>query len=102
LSNKEKNMKIRPLADRVLVRRSEEEAMTAGGIALPSSAQEKATEGVVVAVGPGKVADNGQSVPMGVKVGDHVLYGKYAGTELKLDGEDLIIMNESDIMGVKE
>ncbi len=95
-------MKIRPLADRVLVRRSEEEAMTAGGIALPSSAQEKATEGVVVAVGPGKIADNGQIVPMGVKVGDHVLYGKYAGTELKLDGEDLIIMNESDIMGVKE
>ena len=95
-------MKIRPLADRVLVRRSEEEAMTAGGIALPSSAQEKATEGVVVAVGPGKLADNGQVVPVGVKVGDHVLYGKYAGTELKLDGEDLIIMNESDIMGVKE
>ncbi len=95
-------MKIRPLADRVLVRRSEEEAMTAGGIALPSSAQEKATEGVVVAVGPGKVADNGQVVPMGVKAGDHVLYGKYAGTELKVDGEDLIMVNESDIMGVKE
>ena len=95
-------MSIRPLGDRVLVRQAEETSMTAGGIALPSSAQEKATEGVVIAVGKGKVADNGQVIPMNVKVGDHVLYGKYAGTELKVDGEELMVMREDDIMGVKE
>ena len=95
-------MSIRPLGDRVIVRRSEETSMTAGGIALPSSAQEKATEGVVVAVGAGKVANNGNVIPMNVKIGDHVLYGKYSGTELKIDGEELIVMREEDIMGIKE
>ena len=95
-------MSIRPLGDRVIVRRSEETSMTAGGIALPSSAQEKATEGVVVAVGAGKVADNGNVIPMNVKIGDLVLYGKYSGSELKIDGEELIVMREEDIMGIKE
>ena len=95
-------MSVRPLSDRVLVRRSEDTNMTSGGIALPSSAQEKATEGVIVAVGNGKVADNGQVIPMTVKIGDHVLYGKYSGTELKVDGEELIMMREEDIMGIRE
>ena len=95
-------MSIRPLGDRVIVRRSEETSMTAGGIALPSSAQEKATEGVVVAVGAGIVADNGNVIPMNVKIGDLVLYGKYSGSELKIDGEELIVMREEDIMGIKE
>ena len=94
-------MSLNPLGNRVLVCSSEAESMTAGGIALPGSAQQKATEGKVVAVGPGAVTDHGQLVPMNVKVGDVVVYGKYAGTELKVDGQDLMIMNETDILAVK-
>ena len=95
-------MKIRPLHDRVIVKRVEEERTTAGGIVLPGSAAEKPSQGKVLAVGNGKVLDNGEVRPMDVKVGDRVLFGKYAGSEVKVDGEDLIVMREEDIMGVLE
>ncbi|WAR44234.1 co-chaperone GroES [Methylomonas rapida] len=93
-------MKIRPLHDRVVVKRVEEETKTAGGIVLPGSAAEKPSEGEVLAVGEGKALDNGQVRPMAVKVGDKVLFGKYSGTEVKVDGEQYIIMREDDIMGI--
>ncbi|MEF3075057.1 co-chaperone GroES [Methylobacter sp. Wu1] len=93
-------MKIRPLHDRVIVKRVEEETTTAGGIVLPGSAAEKPSQGVVLAVGNGKVLDNGDVRPLDVKVGDKVLFGKYAGNEVKVDGEELIVMREEDIMGV--
>ena len=93
-------MKLRPLQDRVLVRRVEPEAKTAGGIFIPDTAQEKPTEGEVVAVGPGMRDEEGEVQPLGVKSGDRVLFGKWSGTEVKLDGEDLMIMKETDIMGV--
>ncbi|MCQ8180838.1 co-chaperone GroES [Methylomonas sp. SURF-1] len=93
-------MKIRPLHDRVVVKRVEEETKTAGGIVLPGSAAEKPSEGEVLAVGSGKPLDNGQVRPMAVKVGDKVLFGKYSGTEVKVDGEQYIVMREEDIMGV--
>jgi len=93
-------MKIRPLHDRVIVKRVEEETTTAGGIVLPGSAAEKPSQGVVLAVGNGKVLDNGEVRPLDVKVGDKVLFGKYAGNEVKVDGEELIVMREEDIMGV--
>lgn len=93
-------MKIRPLNDRILVKRLEGEAKTAGGIIIPDSAKEKPAEGEVVAVGPGKLNDAGQRVEMGVKVGDRVLFSKYGGTDVKLDGEDYLIMREDDILGV--
>jgi len=93
-------MKIRPLHDRVVVKRVEEETNTAGGIVLPGSAAEKPSEGEVLAVGEGKALDNGQVRPMAVKVGDKVLFGKYSGTEVKVDGEQYIIMREDDIMGI--
>jgi len=93
-------MKIRPLHDRVVVKRVEEETKTAGGIVLPGSAAEKPSEGEVLAVGEGKPLDNGQVRPMAVKVGDKVLFGKYSGTEVKVDGEQYIIMREDDIMGI--
>ncbi|MGR8933348.1 MAG: co-chaperone GroES [Gammaproteobacteria bacterium] len=95
-------MKIRPLHDRVIVKRVEEERTTAGGIVLPGSAAEKPSQGKVLAVGNGKVLDNGDVRPMDVKVGDRVLFGKYAGSEVKVDGEELIVMREEDIMGVLE
>lgn len=95
-------MKIRPLHDRVIVKRVEEERTTAGGIVLPGSAAEKPSQGKVLAVGNGKVLDNGEVRPMDVKVGDRVLFGKYAGSEVKVDGEELIVMREEDIMGVLE
>ena len=95
-------MKIRPLYDRVVVRRKEEEATSAGGIVLPGSAQEKPNEGEVVAVGDGKVLDNGEQRALAVKVGDKVLFGKYAGTEVKLGGQDRLILREDDILGVIE
>ncbi len=95
-------MKIRPLHDRVVVRRMAEETMTASGIVIPDSATEKPSEGEVLAVGKGKVNDSGNVTPLDVKVGDKVLFGKYAGQEVKVDGEDVIMMNESDIMGVLE
>ena len=93
-------MKIRPLHDRVIVKRVEEETTTAGGIVLPGSAAEKPSQGVVLAVGNGKLLDNGEVRPLDVKVGDKVLFGKYAGNEVKVDGEELIVMREEDIMGV--
>lgn len=95
-------MKIRPLHDRVVVRRMAEETMTASGIVIPDSATEKPSEGEVVAVGKGKVNDSGNVTPLDVKVGDKVLFGKYAGQEVKVDGEEVVMMNESDIMGVLE
>jgi chaperonin GroES len=93
-------MKIRPLNDRVLVKRLEGEEKTAGGIIIPDSAKEKPAEGEVVAVGPGKLNDAGQRVALQVKEGDRVLFSKYGGTEVKLDGEDYLIMREDDILGV--
>ncbi|MDO8954382.1 MAG: co-chaperone GroES [Gammaproteobacteria bacterium] len=95
-------MKIRPLHDRVLVRRAEEETTTAGGIVLPGSATEKPIKGEVVAVGKGKILENGTVRPLDVKIGDTVYFGKYAGTELKVDGEELLMMREEDIMGIVE
>ena len=93
-------MSFRPLHDRVLVRRVEAEEKTAGGIIIPDSAKEKPAEGEIVAVGTGDRAENGTITPMDVKVGDRVLFGKWSGTEVKVDGEDLLIMKESDILGV--
>jgi chaperonin GroES len=95
-------MAFRPLGDRVLVRRVEEEEKTKGGIIIPDTAKEKPQEGEVLAVGPGGRDDAGKLVPMDVKVGDRILFGKWSGTEVKLDGEDLLIMKESDILGVLE
>jgi chaperonin GroES len=93
-------MKLRPLQDRVLIRRVEPEAKTAGGIFIPDTAQEKPMEGEVVAVGPGERDEAGKLHPLDVKSGDRVLFGKWSGTEVKIDGEDLMIMKEADIMGV--
>ncbi|MEA3278325.1 MAG: co-chaperone GroES [Pseudomonadota bacterium] len=95
-------MKIRPLHDRVVVRRMEEERTSAGGIVIPDSATEKPVQGEVIAVGHGKVLDSGETRPLDLKVGDRVLFGKYSGTEVKLEGEDYLIMREEDIMGVVE
>ncbi len=93
-------MSFRPLHDRVLVRRVEAEEKTAGGIIIPDTAKEKPMEGEVVSVGPGARGEDGKIQPLDVKAGDRVLFGKWSGTEIKLDGEDLIIMKESDIMGI--
>jgi chaperonin GroES len=93
-------MAFRPLHDRVLVRRVEAEAKTAGGIIIPDSAQEKPQEGEVVSVGSGSKAEDGTVTPLDVKSGDRILFGKWSGTEVKIDGEDLLIMKESDILGV--
>ncbi|MEQ9488416.1 MAG: co-chaperone GroES [Alphaproteobacteria bacterium] len=93
-------MKFRPLHDRVLVRRLDAEEKTAGGIILPDTAQEKPMEGEVLAVGSGHKSEEGKVTPLDVKKGDKVLFGKWSGTEIKLDGKDLLIMKESDIMGV--
>ena len=95
-------MKFRPLHDRVVVRRLAEEERTAGGIIIPDTAKEKPMEGEVVAVGPGARDDKGELVALDVKVGDVILFGKWSGTEVKIDGEELLIMKESDIMGVIE
>ena len=95
-------MKFRPLGDRVVVRRVKEEQKTAGGIIIPETAQEKPQEGEVISVGPGALDDAGKRVAPEVKAGDFVLFGKWSGTEVKVDGEDLLIMKESDIMGVLE
>ena len=92
--------KFRPLHDRVVVRRINALEKTKGGIIIPDSAQEKPSEGEIIAVGPGGRDENGKLTPIGVKTGDRVLFGKWSGTEVKLDGEDLLIMKESDIMGV--
>jgi chaperonin GroES len=95
-------MKFRPLHDRVVVRRLEGEAKTAGGIIIPDTAKEKPQEGEIVAVGAGARDESGKIVPLDVKSGDRVIFGKWSGTEVKIDGEDLLIMKESDIMGVVE
>jgi len=93
-------MSIRPLHDRVLVRREEEETKTAGGIVLPGSAAEKPSRGEVIAVGNGKITDSGDVRPLDVKAGDKVIFGQYAGNTVKVDGEELLMMKESDIMGI--
>ena len=93
-------MKFRPLHDRVLIKRLDSEEKTAGGIIIPDTAQEKPQEGEVIAVGPGGHTDDGKALPMDVKAGDRVLFGKWSGTEVTIDGEELLIMKESDIMGV--
>jgi chaperonin GroES len=95
-------MKFRPLHDRVVVRRLEGEETTAGGIIIPDTAQEKPMQGEIIAAGPGARNDRGEIEPLDVKAGDRVLYGKWSGTEVKIDGEDLLIMKESDIMGILE
>ncbi len=93
-------MAFRPLHDRVLVRRFEAEATTAGGIIIPDTAKEKPQEGEIVSVGSGSKAEDGKVTPLDVKAGDRVLFGKWSGTEVKVDGEDLLIMKESDILGI--
>lgn len=93
-------MKIKPLQDRVIVKRMEEELKTAGGIIIPDSAKEKPQQGKILAVGPGKVLEGGTRVDMTVKEGDLVLFGKYAGSEVKIDGDEVLIMREDDILGV--
>ena len=95
-------MSFKPLHDRVVVRRIEEDEKTAGGIIIPDAAKEKPSEGEVVSVGPGGRDDDGDLIPLDVKAGDRVLFGKWSGTEVKIDGEDLLIMKESDIMGIIE
>jgi chaperonin GroES len=93
-------MKIRPLHDRVIVKRLEEERKSAGGIVIPDNAAEKPDQGEVIAVGPGKKTEDGKILPVDVKVGDRVLFGKYSGTTVKIDGDELLVMREEDIMGV--
>jgi chaperonin GroES len=95
-------MKFRPLHDRVVVRRIDAEEKSAGGIIIPDTAKEKPQQGEVIAVGPGARGDDNELIPLDVKVGDRILFGKWSGTEVKIDGEDLLIMKESDIMGVLE
>ncbi len=95
-------MKFRPLHDRVVVRRVESEEKTVGGIIIPDTAKEKPQEGEIIAVGPGARDEAGKLIPLDVKVGDRILFGKWSGTEVKIDGEDLLIMKESDVMGVIE
>lgn len=93
-------MKIRPLGDRILVKRIEEEEKSAGGIIIPDSAKEKPQEGKVVAVGKGKMLEDGKMVPLEVKEGDRILFGKYAGTDVKIEGEEHLIMREDDVLGI--
>ena len=95
-------MKIRPLHDRVVVRRTEEERKSPGGIVIPDTATEKPIRGKIVAVGKGKILENGEIRPLDVKVNDEILFGKYSGTEIKLDGEELLIMREDEILGIVE
>jgi chaperonin GroES len=99
---KEEALKFRPLHDRVLVRRVEAEEKTKGGIIIPDTAKEKPQEGEVIAVGPGARDESGKLIPIDLKKGDRILFGKWSGTEIKIEGEDLIIMKESDVMGVVE
>ena len=95
-------MKFRPLQDRILIRRIEEEEKTVGGIIIPDTAKEKPMEGEIIAAGPGARGDDGKVQPLDVKVGDRVLFGKWSGTEIKIDGEDFVVAKESDIMGAVE
>ena len=101
-ADEENDMTFRPLHDRILVRRIEAEEKTAGGIIIPDTAKEKPQEGEVLAAGPGARDESGQLQPLDVRVGDRILFGKWSGTEIRLDGEDLMIMKESDVMGVIE
>lgn len=93
-------MKLRPLQDRILVQRVEEETTTKGGIIIPDTAKEKPAEGKVVAVGNGKLGEDGKRVPLEIKTGDRILFGKYSGTEVKIEGEEFLIMREDDVLGV--
>lgn len=95
-------VKIKPLADRILVKRIEEEETKKGGIIIPDTAREKPQQGEVIAVGPGRVDEQGKRIPMEVKVGDRILFGKYAGTEVKIDDEEYLIMREDDVLGIIE
>lgn len=95
-------MKIRPLQDRLLVRRLEEDEMTKGGIIIPDTAKEKPSEGLVIAVGKGKVSEDGKKLPLDVKKDDRILFSKYAGTDIKIEGEEYLIMREDDVLGVIE
>ncbi len=95
-------MKLRPLQDRILVQRVEEESKTKGGIIIPDTAKEKPAEGKVVAVGSGKTGEDGNKIPLEIKEGDRVLFGKYSGTEVKVEGEDYLIMREDDVLGIIE
>jgi len=95
-------MKIRPLHDRIIVKRMEEQEVKKGGIIIPDSAKEKPQEGKVIAVGNGKVADDGKKIPLDVKKGDRILFGKYSGNEVKIDGEDYLILREEDILAILE
>jgi chaperonin GroES len=95
-------MKFRPLHDRILVKRVEEETKTKGGIIIPDTAKEKPIEGKVVAVGKGRVGEDGNVIPLEIKKGDRVLFGKYGGTEVKIDGEEFLIMREDDVLGIVE
>jgi chaperonin GroES len=95
-------MKIRPLQDRILVKRLEEEETTKGGIIIPDTAKEKPVEGLVISVGKGKVSENGTQLPLDVKKDDRILFGKYAGTDIKIEGEEYLIMREDDVLGVIE
>ena len=95
-------MKFRPLHDRILVKRIEEEHQTRGGIVIPDSAKEKPVEGEIISIGTGKVDETGKVLPLDVKAGDRVLFGKYSGTEIKIDGQDYLIMREDDVLGIME
>jgi chaperonin GroES len=95
-------MKLRPLQDRILVQRVEEETTTKGGIIIPDTAKEKPAEGKVVAVGNGKVGDDGKRIPLEIKKGDRILFGKYSGTEVKIEGDEYLIMREDDVLGIIE
>ena len=95
-------MKLRPLQDRIIVKRVEEESKTKGGIIIPDTAKEKPAEGKIIAVGNGKVSDDGSRIPLEVKEGDRVLFGKYSGTEVKVEGDEYLIMREDDILGIIE
>jgi chaperonin GroES len=93
-------LKVKPLSDRIVVRQADAEEMSSGGIILPDTAQEKPQQGKVMSIGPGKIAENGELIKMSLKVGDRVLYGKYSGTEVTIDGEEYVFMRESDILAV--
>ena len=95
-------MKLRPLQDRILVQRVEEEQTTKGGIIIPDTAKEKPAEGKVIAVGEGRVSEDGKKIPLEIKKGDRILFGKYSGTEVKIDGEEYLIMREDDVLGIIE
>jgi chaperonin GroES len=96
------NMKLRPLQDRIIVERLEEESKTKGGIIIPDTAKEKPAEGKVIAVGNGKAGDDGKRIPLEIKEGDRILFGKYSGTEVKIEGQEYLIMREDDVLGIIE